>query len=58
MSRWCVIYMLRCLVAIGVLLCHHCLWVLGMLYISAWGFGVARFDKVGNSYEPHNVERA
>ena len=29
-----------------------------VLYISAWGFGVARFDRQGNSYEPQGVERA
>lgn len=27
-------------------------------YISAWGFGVARFDFQGLSYEPQNVKRA
>ena len=27
-------------------------------YISAWGFGVARFDLQGLSYEPQNVKRA
>ena len=30
----------------------------GLLYISAWGFGVARFDLQGNFQEPQNVERA
>ena len=30
----------------------------GAQYISAWGFGVARFDRHGNSYEPQGVERA
>lgn len=30
----------------------------GVLYISAWGFGVARFDRMGNFQEPQNVERA
>ena len=30
----------------------------GVQYISAWGFGVARFDRQGNSYEPQGVERA
>ena len=29
-----------------------------VLYISAWGFGVARFDRQGNSQEPQDVKRA
>ena len=32
--------------------------IMGLLYIHAWGFCVARFDKVGISYEPQDVERA
>lgn len=32
---------------------------IGTLYISsAWGFDVARFDRMGNFQEPQNVERA
>ena len=35
------------------------LWVLRLyIYISAWGFVVARFDLQGHSYEPQNVKRA
>ena len=35
------------------------LWVLRLyIYISAWGFVVARFDLQGHSYEPLTVERA
>ena len=33
-------------------------WYEGLLYISAWGLHVARFDKQGNSYEPQIVKRA
>ena len=29
-----------------------------VLYISAWGFCVARFDRMGNSQEPLIVKRA
>ncbi|MBQ3554640.1 MAG: hypothetical protein IJA09_00285 [Bacteroidales bacterium] len=29
-----------------------------VLYIHAWGFCVARFDRHGNSYEPQGVKRA
>ena len=32
--------------------------IVGVQYISAWGFGVARFDRQGNSYEPQGVKRA
>ena len=39
--------------AIG--LCWHCG---GMMNISAWGFGVARFDLQGHSQEPLTVKRA
>ena len=31
---------------------------IGALYISAWGFGVARFDRMGNFQEPLIVKRA
>jgi hypothetical protein len=31
---------------------------IGCIYISAWGFGVVRFDLQGHSYEPQNVKRA
>ena len=57
--RGYVIYMPHCAVqplvylyAIG--LCWHCG---GMMNISAWGFGVARFDDNGIP-EPQDVERA
>lgn len=33
-------------------------WYEGLLYISAWGLYVVRFDKQGNSYEPQIVKRA
>ena len=29
-----------------------------VLYISAWGLCVVRFDRQGNSQEPQNVKRA
>ena len=32
-------------------------WV-NYIHISAWGFGVARFDLQGHSQEPQNVKRA
>ena len=58
--RGYVIYMPHCAVqplvypyAIG--LCWHCG---GMMNISAWGFGVARFDLQGHSQEPLTVKRA
>jgi hypothetical protein len=60
MPRGYVIYMPHCAVqplvypyAIG--LCWHCD---GMMNISAWGFGVARFDRMGNFQEPQGVKRA
>ena len=50
---------------LSVLVGHSCIrtsWVqIGTrrhIYISAWGFSVARFDKQGNSQEPQNVKRA
>ena len=58
MSRGYVIYMphfavrpLVCPYAIGV--CRH---NGGNIYISAWGFGVARFDKQGNILGASNRE--
>ena len=36
-SHWCI---LTSLATIGIV---------GVLYISAWGFGVARFDRQGNA---------
>ena len=45
-SQWCIHTLLAELLYIGA------------LYISAWGFGVARFDLQGNFQEPQNVERA
>ena len=45
--------------AIGVSVPHMA--TIGMevvLYISAWGFCVARFDRMGNSQEPLIVKRA
>ena len=35
--------------------CRYCG---GFIYISAWGFGVARFDRMGNFQEPQGVKRA
>ena len=43
--------------------CIRTFWLSGKyseehIYISAWGFGVARFDRMGNSQEPQGVKRA
>lgn len=36
-----------------------CVWYVGRIVTYRRGaFGVARFDRQGNSYEPHNVKRA
>ena len=45
-SHWCILTSVE---TFGIVAC---------LYISAWGFGVARFDYDGQSYEPKGVERA
>lgn len=61
MPRGCGLYIsLLCPIAIGVSLRQWQTWGCGgRCYIaSAWGFGVARFDLQGNSYEPQDVERA
>ena len=47
----CAVQSLVYLYAIG--LCWHCG---GMMNISAWGFGVARFDKQGNILGASNRE--
>ena len=46
-------------IAIGVSV-HHVatIGIEVVLYISAWGFCVARFDRMGNSQEPLIVKRA
>ena len=59
MPRRCVIYIPQYCTAIGVSVLHVA--TIGMevvLYISAWGFCVARFDRMGNSQEPLIVKRA
>ena len=60
MSRGYVIYMPHSVVqplvySYTIGLCWHCD---GMMNISAWGFGVARFDRMGNFQEPQGVKRA
>lgn len=54
----CHIHAHYALIAIGVSVHQWNYRCSGLLYISAWGFDVARFDRMGNSYEPQDVERA
>ena len=60
MPHRCVIYIPQnTCIAIGVpVRQRQTLALEGLLYIHAWGFCVARFDRQGNSYEPQGVERA
>ena len=58
----------RCVIYIPLLLySHRCvrlcriIWLYGaedVYTYPAWGFGVARFDRQGNSQEPQDVKRA
>ena len=49
-----------CRTAIGVPCCHQCAWcgmvMVTYMHISAWGFGVARFDRKGNFLRASNRE--
>ena len=59
MPRGCAIYIpVLSLIAIGVSVHQWNYRYSGLLYISAWGFDVARFDLQGNFQEPQDVERA
>ena len=60
MSRGYVICMPRFAILLLVYTCTISLYGLcdGNIYISAWGFGVARFDLQGFSQVPQNVKRA
>ena len=54
----CYIHTHYHLIAIGVSVHQWNYRCSGLLYLSAWGFDVARFDLQGNSQEPQIVERA
>ena len=49
---------LKCRIAISVSILMVTNGIEVVLYISAWGFCVARFDRMGNSQEPLIVKRA
>jgi hypothetical protein len=49
---------LKCRIAISVSILMVTSGIEVVLYISAWGFCVARFDRMGNSQEPLIVKRA
>ena len=57
MSLRCVIYIPHCRIAIGVSVPSGSYWCRGrIIYISAWGLCVARFDKQGNILGASNRE--
>ena len=54
----CYIHAHYLLIAIGVSVHQWNYRCSGLLYLSAWGFDVVRFDLQGYSQEPQNVKRA